>query len=71
MILTNTFGLARHIGGGCLSTKQCEQGGYEVCFSYSERILEVSSLQFKSVIANFIATIDALHGSIWTDTPIV
>lgn len=41
-------------GGGCLSVKRYEHGSYDVFFSYSDRIDEISTADFCNIIPNFI-----------------
>ena len=43
-------------GGGCLSIKKHDSGKYDIFFSYSDRIDEISAADFCNIVPNFIET---------------
>lgn len=48
--------LQSHTRGGCLAVKTHDDGRQEVLFSYTDRICEVSSMEFTNILLNFVET---------------
>ena len=66
-LLTNFYFCfsVKSTGGGTLSVKRYENGSYDIFFSYSDRVDEISATDFCNIVPNFIETAARLKGKFY------